>query len=78
MNLIEAGKAFIKAFPTRARWQQYCEWEERQRREMLRQRKIAQQTRKRRREIEKMSDDIGDDDYEPMAPEIWEEIAGRK
>ena len=78
MNLIEAGKAFIKAFPTRQRWRQYLAWEEKQRRENLRQKKIARQIRKRKEEIEKMTNDVEDNDYDPMAPEIWDEVTGRQ
>ena len=74
MNLIEAGKAFIRAFPTKARWRSYQEWERKQAREKKRQKEIARQIRERRSEIVNMSDDVDDDDYEPMTNEIWEKI----
>ena len=74
MNLIEAGKAFIRAFPTRARWRSYLAWEQDQQREKKRQKQIARQIRERRADMIMMTDDGDDEDFEPMTPEIWDKL----
>ena len=76
MKLIDAGKLFARMFPTKERFVAFLQWQETERAKRVHEQELQNKIDKRRREIELMSTDFEDKDYDYLTEDCWQEVKG--
>ncbi|MCP4566801.1 MAG: hypothetical protein GY841_04380 [FCB group bacterium] len=76
MELEIAGKLFAKMFPTKERFREFLRWQEIEREKRIHAKELQNKIDKRRQEIELMSADFDDKDYDYLTDDCWEEVKG--
>jgi len=74
MDLETAGKLFAKMFPTKERFAVFLRWQEAEREKRIREKELQNKINKRRQEIELMSVDFDDKDYDYLTEDCWESV----
>ena len=76
MKLIDAGKLFAKMFPTKERFTAFLRWQEVEQTKRIYEQELQNKINKRRQEIELMTTDFEDTDYDYLTEDCWEEVKG--
>ena len=76
MKLIDAGKLFAKMFPTKERFAAFLRWQEVEQTKRINEQELQNKINKRRQEIELMTTDFEDTDYDYLTEDCWEEVKG--
>ena len=74
MDLTQAGKLFAKMFPTKERFREFLRWQEAEQSTRVHEQELQNKINKRRQEIELMSVDFDDKDYDYLTEDCWEEV----
>ena len=76
MKLIDAGKLFAKMFPTKERFAAFLRWQEAEQTKRIYEQELQNKIDKRRQEIELMTTDFDDKDYDYLTEDCWEKVEG--
>jgi len=76
MKLTDAGKLFARMFPTKERFAAFLQWQEVERTKRVHEQELQNKINKRRQEIELMSVDFEDKDYDYLTEDCWQEVKG--